>query len=315
MATPKGPIIWAGPAEAPGSTAGRWPPARFLDERDPYGGRAKAALFLLHPGPSVLVTMVTIAAAGLAVQRVPPLDVAIRLLLVMLPAQFAIGATNDLFDRPADGAAKPYKPLVRGVVSARFAIALTAIGIVISLAAAASLGRLALIVTVAGLSAGLAYDAGAKRSAWSWLTWWAGIAAVPVGAYAAVGRTPGALWWLVPLAGFLAIGLHFANALPDLEGDAAAGIRSLPVRLGRRGTVMAAAAAPVLAAVAILALRAPLGQDGPPVFAAAGALCGCTAAAIALTRTDATAGARTLFPIFALGFAAAAVAWMAALPR
>src|SRR5258708_24504269 len=39
---------------------------RLLDERDGYGGRLKAAVFLTHPGPSLLVTGVAVAVAALA---------------------------------------------------------------------------------------------------------------------------------------------------------------------------------------------------------------------------------------------------------
>ncbi len=100
---------------------------RFLDERDPTGGRAKAALFLLHPGPSLLVTAVTVGAAGIALRAMPSPSLALLLVLLMLPAQFAIGTANALADLRADRDGKPHKPLVRGAVPSAAAWVITLI--------------------------------------------------------------------------------------------------------------------------------------------------------------------------------------------
>jgi 4-hydroxybenzoate polyprenyltransferase len=314
MATPKGPIIWGGPPRPP-SIAARPAVFRLLDERDAFGGRPKAALFLVHPGPSLLVTLVTLAAAGLALRGWPPADITIRLVLVMLPAQLAIGAANDVFDLATDSTTKPHKPLVRGAASPSFARAVVVVGVTTSLASAATLGAVPLIVTVAGLAAGLGYDVGLKRSPASWLAWWIGICAIPLGAYAAVQRTNAALWWVIPLAGLLSVGLHCANALPDLEGDRAAGIRSLPVWLGPARSRIVLSAAPIAVVIMVLALRTPLHQTGVtlPICAA---LLGLTALfVLSLTQTADSPRTGLGFPLLAVTSAATAVAWLAALPQ
>jgi len=292
----------------------RWAALRLLDERDPYGGRLKAILFLVHPGPSLLVTAVVVVAAGLALRAVPPPSTALRLTLVMLPAQFAIGAANDLADRDADRLAKPHKPLVREAVGVRTAASLVFAGMVTCLATAASLGWAALSVAVVGLSAGLAYDLGLKRSAASWLAFWAGIAAVPLGAYAAVHRISASLWWSIPLAGLLALGLHCANALPDLASDRAAAVRSLPVRIGPTTTSGLVLAAPVATSAMALALRDRLGQAGPWLPAAAAVFCLCALLGVALTAGRRPRAPRAAFPLVALGGAVMGVAWLASLP-
>jgi len=284
---------------------------RLVDERDPYGGAAKAALFLVHPGPSLLVTAVTLATAALALRGTPPAMTALQLILVMLPAQFAIGAANDLADRDADRAAKPYKPLARGAVSERAARAIAVGGSLTCLASAASLGPTPLVIAAVGLGAGLGYDLRLKPTPVSWLAWWVGFAALSLGAWAAVNRLTPGLWWAIPVTGLLALALHCVNALPDIGGDREAGLRSLPVLLGTRWTRAVLASSSIGVAVFVVLLHRPLHQSGPWVAAAAGLFAACgTAAATVMPRQ----GARTAFPLMAAVAAALAVAWMAALP-
>jgi 4-hydroxybenzoate polyprenyltransferase len=283
--------------------------ARLLDERDPTGGRPKAALFLLHPGPSLLVTGVTVGAAAMALRAVPSPTLALRLVLLMLPAQFAIGTANDLADLGSDRAAKPHKPLARGAVPWRWAVALTVVLSAVSLSSAGSFGWAVLLATAVGLGAGLAYDVGLKRGLASWLPWWAGFTALPICAFTAAGRFTPALWWCVPLTALLALGLHCANALPDLDGDRRAGVRNLPVRLGESRTraLMVASLGACTALTVVLAIA--LHQGGAPLPMAWALMLLCLAAASLLPRLR-----RTPFPLLALASAALAVAWLASLP-
>lgn len=262
----------------------------------------------------MLVTIVTVAAAALAVRGTPSTSIAIRLVLVMLPAQLAIGAANDLFDVAADRITKPHKPLVRQAVSPRVATVVIVAGVLMSLTSAATLGVTPLLIAVAGLSAGLGYDAGLKRSPWSWITWWVGVTAIPLGAYAAVQRIDAALWWVVPLAGLLSLGLHCANALPDLDGDRAAGVVSLPVWLGAQRSRLLLVLSPIAAATFVLALRSSLGQQGAALPVAVCALGVVGIACALLTRRTNAAGQRLCFPLLAIVSAVAAIAWLATLP-
>jgi 4-hydroxybenzoate polyprenyltransferase len=283
--------------------------ARLLDERDPAGGAAKALLFMVHPGPSLLVTAVTVGAAAMARHAAPGASTALRLVLLMLPAQFAIGAANDVLDMSADRDAKPHKPLVRGAVPPRWARALVVAGVATSLASAASFGAAVLLATAVGLGAGLAYDAGLKRGRLSWLPWWVAFSALPICAYAAVGRFTARLWWAVPLAAVLAVGLNCANALPDIEDDRRAGLVSLPVLLGARRARWVAVGSLLACAAATAALMAPLHQSGPWLPLAWAAVLAASVAALAWPRL-----ARAPFPLLAPAAAALALAWLAALP-
>jgi len=278
---------------------------RVLDERDPAGGRAKAALFLLHPGPSLLVTAVTVGAVAIALRGAPSVSLALRVVLLMLPAQFAIGIVNDLFDVSADRDGKSHKPLVRGAVSPRAAGVAAALLIACSLASAASLGGAVLVATLAGLGAGLAYDAGLKRGRASLLPWWVGFVALPFCAYAVAGRVPLALWWCVPLTAVLALGLHCANVLPDIEDDRRNDVVSIPVLLGPRMS-RALALASILACVALTAaLAVPLHQDLTLLAVAWGIVAVCVAVAARI---------RAPFPPLAIASAALAIFWLASLP-
>jgi 4-hydroxybenzoate polyprenyltransferase len=282
---------------------------RFLDERDPTGGRAKAALFLLHPGPSLLVTAVTVGAAGIALRAMPSPSLALRLVLLMLPAQFAIGTANDLADLRADRDGKPHKPLVRGAVPSAGAWAITLAAIAVSVGASASFGPAVLGATLVGLGAGLAYDVGLKRGLLSWLPWGAGFTALPFCAFAAAGRFPVALWWSVPLTAVLAVALHCANALPDIDDDRRAGVRSLPVLLGASRARVLAIAGLAICAVATAALLAPLHLQGSWLPVAWGVMLLSLAAVVASPRV-----ARAPFPLLAVASAVLAVAWLAELP-
>jgi 4-hydroxybenzoate polyprenyltransferase len=309
MATPQAPQYIGRRLPEPPQGRPRHLLARLLDERDPAGGQAKAALFLLHPGPSLLVTAVTVGAAAIALRSAPPASLALRLVLLMLPAQFAIGVVNDLADVAADRRAKPHKPLVRGAIPWRAAAVAAVLLVATSLASSATLGAWVLLATMAGLGAGLAYDVGLKRGALSLLPWWVGFTALPFCAFAAAGRLPGALWWCVPLTAVLALGLHCANVLPDIEGDRRGGVVSLPVLLGGRRSRWVAVSGVAACAALTAVLAVPLRQSVELLAIAWCVVALCVLAAAAVPRV-----ARAPFPVLALGSAVLAVLWLAALP-
>ena len=279
----------------------------WWDERKP-GGTIRSLLFMAHPGPSLLVTAVLVAVAGLAAHRVPDATLALKLVGAMLPVQFCIGVVNDVVDLPADTAAKPHKPLVRGVVSRSTAtgvgVALGAIG----LAVAATINLATLGLDILALGAGLAYDLGLRRTPLSWVPWWGGMTVLPLEGYASVGAIPVRLLYLIPLAGLIAVGLQFANALPDIDGDRMAGRRSLPVLVGVDRSRWAGPVALAAAGTLAIVLAGPLGQSGVGFFIGVGAL-GVGVLAVVVTRSVRP------FPILAVATAVFAVAWLASLPR
>ena len=308
MATPQAPQSTSHRLRAPAGLERRPALVRVLDERDPAGGRAKAALFLTHPGPSLLVTAVTVGAAAIALRGAPGWSLALRLVLLMLPAQLCIGVANDLADMRADRAAKPHKPLVRGAVPFLPAAMGAAVLAAVSLAAAASLGAGVLLATLVGLGAGLSYDFGLKRGRLSLLPWWLGFVALPFCAFAAAGRVPRSLWWCLPLAALLALALHCANVLPDIEGDRRAGVVSVPVLLGARRAFVVAVAGVVACAALTAVLAVPLHQSLAVLGVAWAVVAACAGAAFTAPLR------RAPFPVLAMAAAALAICWLASLP-
>lgn len=279
----------------------------WWDERQP-GGRVRSLFFLCHPGPSLLVTVVLVAIAGLAAHAVPDGTRILQLAGAMLPVQFCIGVVNDVVDLPADTAAKPHKPLVRGVITrssaAVLGVALAAIG----LAIAATINTATLGFDALALGAGLSYDLGLRRTRLSWVPWWGGMAVLPLEGYASVGSIPSRLLVLIPLSGLIAIGLQFANALPDIDGDRAAGRRSLPVLAGSARSQEAGPVFLAVAGVLAIVLAGPLGQAGFVLFGGVAVL-GAGVVVVLVTRSPRP------FPILALTSAVFAITWLASLPR
>lgn len=287
-------------------TQGRW--WRVLDERHRRGGRPKSWLFLTHPGPSLLVTAVAVAATGVLERHVPAAATVASLVLVVLPAQFAIGALNDWADADTDRAHKPFKPLPRGMVSPRLAMAVAVVALALSLATAAHWSARFLLIDVLGAGAGIAYDLGLKRTPLSFLCWWGGFEAVVLQAMAAAG-VGGALVTL-PLSGLLALALLVSNALPDAAGDQLTATTTVPVLLGGAISRRVIAATVVVAAVYAGAVAVPL-RLGAGAAVTALILAG---AASLFATLPLRAVSRAGFPLLALLTAAAAISWLAALP-
>jgi protoheme IX farnesyltransferase len=279
----------------------------WWDERKP-GGAIRSLIFMAHPGPSVLVTVVLVAIAGLAEHRVPDATRIAQLIGAMLPVQLCIGVINDVVDIRADALTKPYKPLVRGVVSRSRATSVGVVLGVVGLAVAATINLATLGFDALALGAGLAYDLGLRRTPLSWVPWWAGMAVLPLEGYASAGSIPTQLLLLVPLSALVAVGLHFANALPDIDGDRRAGRRSLPVIAGDRVAQWAGPASVAVAGVLAVVFAEPLGQAGF-VFFAGVAVLAVGVIAVMITRSPRP------FPILAVATAAFAITWLASLPR
>lgn len=256
----------------------------------------------------MLVTVTFVAIAARAAGAVPSAGQALRLAAVMLPIQFAIGAANDSADVADDARAKPYKPIVRGVVSRRAAAVAALVLGAGGLVAAATINAATLGLAAGGLAAGLAYDVGMRRTPLSWLPWWAGMALLPLAAYASAGAFPSELYAVIPLALLVALSLHLANAMPDLLADRLAGQRSLPVLVGEKH-VRAVALACLAAAVVLAAAVALVSGSG-----LRWAVVGVGGAAIVLIGVLAATRPRRLFPPLAIATACFAVVWLAGLP-
>lgn len=253
---------------------------------------ARALAAACHPGPTVAVTALS---AVLARTAGLPRGKAAAVAGAVLAGQLSIGWSNDLLDAARDRrAGRRGKPVASGALPVGVASVATATALgactALSLAAGARPGGLHL----AAVSGGWAYNLGLKATPASVLPYAVSFGLLPafvVGA--AGGRAP---WWLVGSGSLLGSGAHFLNALPDLADDRAAGVDSLPVRLGRGRAQLAGAA--LLAAPAVLLATAPRrgsaraggGHTGVG-GRAAGAVTARTAAGGTVTGGTVTAGA------------------------
>jgi len=215
-----------------------------------------------HPEPTAAVTVVMTA---LAVTTGNTVAGVVLVALAVLSGQLSIGWLNDLLDTDRDVATgRADKPLAAGEIGRRTVAVATAAAVVacvvLSVAAAGPVGAVLHLVAV---GAGLVYDLGVKSTPASLVPYLVCFALLPVFVVVALPGSPVPPWWLPVAGGLLGGGAHFANVLPDLDDDAATGVRGLPHVLGARWSRVAAAVL-LLGATLVIALAAPV-----PVWLAA----------------------------------------------
>jgi 4-hydroxybenzoate polyprenyltransferase len=217
------------------------------------------ALALVHPFPSALNALLVLGLALLAGGE-PAAGAALGLAASMLGIQFSIGALNDYFDVDLDVVVKPEKPIPSGVVTHQSALAVGVACGLFGLVVAAAFGPRVLLLALAMLAAGVAYDALLKRGPWGWACFAIAFPLLPVFAwYGATGEMPPRPELLLPLAALAGPALQLANGLVDLEGDRRLGVRGLPEVLGRVGSlaVLAALQSTIHAAAWLTLLSGP----------------------------------------------------------
>jgi 4-hydroxybenzoate polyprenyltransferase len=278
---------------------------------------ARGYLLLPHLAPVLVVELATAAFAVIAWGGLPPAHRLGPLLLAMLGGQLAIGATNELVDLPYDTVGKPWKPLPSGDVSIRGAQAVLAVGLIMMVAFGSRFGALPFALLALGSGLGIAYDLWFKRTIWSWLPYLLALPLLPIWVFASLGKPEPGLLLLYPLGALATVGVHLAQALPDVAIDRAAGMPTVTSRLGQRLTFVGAwlttLSAPLLAWLA--AWR--LGVDRPYVaieLAAALALV-LLASNVILIAFNRPLGIAACFPLVALSTLCSGLAWTLTLAR
>lgn len=265
---------------------------------------------VVHPFPSLLNAALVL---GLALVAGGSLRVATGLGLSMLGIQFAIGAFNDYFDVDLDEVAKPDKPIPSGLVARPTAAVIGTIAGGGGLLMAAAFGAPELLLAVAMLTAGIAYDVILKRGPLGWVCLAVALPLLPVFAwFGAAGVMPPRAELLLPLAALAGPALQLANGLVDLDRDRAVGVRGLPAWLGRGASLaVMAVLQSAIHAVAWLALL--LGEPVPPdillLVVAAG---GLTLTGLVLSTSPRASYREWGWRAQAGGLALLALAWLAA---
>ena len=229
----------------------------------------------------------------------------------MFALQASIGAMNDVVDAPRDAGRKAGKPIPAGLVSRSAAQAVVVAAAAVGLILTVPSGALTVALGVVVLAIGYGYDLYAKGTAWSWLPFAIGIPLLPVfGWYGTTGELAPVFALLVPVAVVTGAALAIANARADMERDAAAGVDSVAVRLGRdRSWLLASGLLVAVAAIALLTLVA----WGAPVAAILGAGAGIVGIGIGIGagRDDRPARLERAWELQAVGVGVLAAAWLA----
>ena len=195
---------------------------------------SKAAALALssHPGPSVAFTVITVGlgfGAGLEPVKLVFLGAS------MLVGQLSVGLSNDWLDAERDAAVgRTDKPIARGWIGVGPVRAAAWICLVAAFALALPLGWWSELGLLVAVGAAWIYNLGLKKSVFSIVGFLVGFGVLPAIATLARPVPAAPALWATGVAALLGAAGHFANTLPDLDDDAATGVRGLPQVLGRR---------------------------------------------------------------------------------
>ena len=226
--------------------------------RAPVAARAGAVLAAAHAGPALAVTVL----AGLlaVAQDLGPARAAL-VVAAVLAGQLSVGWSNDLIDLARDRrTGRTDKPLVTGAASVPVVRTACALAVAACVVLSLACGLVAGLVHLVCVAAAWAYNLGLKATVWSWLPYAVAFGGLTVFVALAGSATPP--WWWPVGGALLGIGAHLLNVLPDLDDDAATGVRGLPHRLGPRW-IAPAATVVLLAATAVVLV----GSSPPPAAA------------------------------------------------
>lgn len=165
------------------------------------------------------------------------------ILLAMVGARTAAMGLNRLIDHGIDGAnpRTAGRALPAGLVTRGQVALLVAVATLVMLFAAARLNPLCLALAPVALACFTLYAYTKRFTSLSHLVLGVCLAGAPLGAWIAVRGS--ADWAVLPLCAavvFWLAGFDTLYALQDVEFDRRSGLRSLPVRLGVRGSLLAA---------------------------------------------------------------------------
>ncbi|GAA2748002.1 UbiA family prenyltransferase [Kitasatospora cinereorecta] len=266
----------------------------MVSETVPPGVAVSALVRACHPVPAAAVT---VFAGAMAVAAGRGVAGSALVVAAVGAGQLSVGWSNDRIDAVRDRVAgRRDKPLATGAVRPRTVAAAAVTALVLCVPLSLASGLLAGAVHLLGVAAAWAYNGWLKRTVLSWLPYALAFGLLP--AFVALGL-PGAPWpypWVTAAAALLGTGAHFANVLPDLDEDRAAGVLGLPQRLGRTASGLLAVV--LTSAATVLLVVGPTG----PVRAA-----GWVALALTTILTTAALAAPLSRLPFLAAMAAAAV--------
>jgi 4-hydroxybenzoate polyprenyltransferase len=194
---------------------------------------------LAHVEPIVLILTVVTLFAVRATWPHPPWATILLLLAGQAAMQFSIGILNDYCDRHLDAAGGKNKPIVRGLVRPHEALLAGLFMIVVMIVILLPFNFLTWLAALGYLVLGQIYNLGLKSTPLSGILFALAMPLLPLYAFAGVGRIPSMVLWFIPIGALLGVALNLANALPDVEEDAASKANTLAVVLGVKGSFIA----------------------------------------------------------------------------
>jgi 4-hydroxybenzoate polyprenyltransferase len=186
--------------------------------------------------------------------------------------QFSLGWSNDYLDRDSDAAAgRGDKPLAAGLVRPGLVESAALVGAIGAIGLSLPLGLVPAAAHGGGLALGQLHNFGLKRTALSPLPFALGLPLIPVFLTAAERPPHLPALEVMAAAALVGAGIHFVNAVRDIQGDRRVGVMGLPQRLGDVPAALLGSAAITIAVVILLTLPRGL-LDGPPI-SVAGRIC------------------------------------------
>ena len=196
-------------------------------------GLAKAS----HFGPSLLVTSLSYFFAQLYWQPGSALIIA----LGFFSGQLIVGWSNDLIDYADDlSHQRMNKPLVAGLISRKFLQSWLAVMIPVALFINlfGPLGFVGGGLSIFAIVWALGYNFYFKFNIFSPLPYAVAFAILPSCMAFSQDKTPPTWMWLG--GALFGMAAHFLNVLKDMDQDHASGIKGLPQRCGKTGSIIAA---------------------------------------------------------------------------
>jgi 4-hydroxybenzoate polyprenyltransferase len=212
----------------------------------------------------VLLTLIGTAAFALlaAGPRIEGQTLALILAIVMC-SQVAIAVFNDICDQDLDAARTPARALPQGAIRQSTAFLLVVVSTGVCLTVSAQLGLASLLMVALGTGLGLAYSVWLKRSAWSWLPFAVAFPLLPAWIIHVLAPDAHLVWTLFVIGVPVAVSIHLADSIPDVEWDRRSASRGAAVRLGVRKAfavcrILLTAGATLALAMSPLTARPPI---------------------------------------------------------
>jgi geranylgeranylglycerol-phosphate geranylgeranyltransferase len=209
-------------------------------------------LELTRPGNAVAAGVLTFTGAFVAGNALSLPFAVVAAVVATVSATGAGNAINDYFDREIDRVNRPDRPIPRGAVSPRGALAFSGVLFAIAVVAALTLPLAALVIAVVNSLALVAYTEffkglpGVGNVVVAYLT-----GSTFLFGSASVGRPLSAsVLVLFVLSSVATLTREIVKDVEDVEGDRAEGLRTLPIAIGERAALRVGTVVLVLAVLA-----------------------------------------------------------------